>query len=202
MSNGRAVLGAAPERPDAPSGGPRGADAVPAGPAHRRAPRFAGAQVRFVARARGDATASPLRTHRGPAPRVPQDGRPTAVLPVVRTQSPPPVPHQIIANGIAQVYKDLYGRGPVKIVATILPDTVFVVLEKVNTPGQNRLVDLDEVRLLTEVHLRLQRAIAPDLVAVVEGVLERRVRSYVPGYNGDDNTATDTFLLEPRPREA
>jgi hypothetical protein len=111
------------------------------------------------------------------------------------------VPHQLIANGVAQVYKDLYGRGPVKIVATILPDTVFVVLEKVNTPGQNRLVDLDEVRLHTEVHLRLQRPNAPDLIAVVEGVLDRRVRTYVPGYNGDDDTATDTFLLEPRPRE-
>jgi uncharacterized protein YbcI len=108
------------------------------------------------------------------------------------------VPHQAIANGIAQVYKDLYGRGPVKIVATILPDTVFVVLDQINTSGQNRLAELDEVRLLTEVHLRLQRAIAPDLIAVVERVLERRVRSYIPGYNGDDNTATDAFLLEPR----
>ena len=110
------------------------------------------------------------------------------------------MPHQLIANGIAQVYKDLYGRGPQKIVATILPDTVFVVLEEVNTPGQNKLQELGELRLLDTVHLRLQRGIADDLVAVVETVLQRQVRSYVPGYNGRDNTATDAFLLVPVPR--
>lgn len=110
----------------------------------------------------------------------------------------PPVPHQQIANGIAQVYKDLYGRGPQKIVATILPDSVFVVLEEVNTPGQNKLIDLGEIRLLDTVHSRLQRSIEADLIAVVEGVLDRKVRSYVPGYNGTDNTAVDAFLLHPR----
>lgn len=108
------------------------------------------------------------------------------------------MPHQQIANGIAQVYKDLYGRGPQKIVATILPDAVFVTLEDINTPGQNKLIELDEIRLLDTVHSRLQRGIEADLVAVVEDVLERKVRSYIPGYNGRDNTATDAFLLEPR----
>lgn len=108
------------------------------------------------------------------------------------------MPHQAIANGVAQVYKDLYGRGPQKIVATILPDAVFVTLEDVNTPAQNKLVELGEVRLLDTVHSRLQRGIETHLIAVVEGVLERTVRSYVPGYNGRDNTATDTFLLAPR----
>ena len=110
----------------------------------------------------------------------------------------PSVPHQQIANGIAQVYKDLYGRGPQKIVATILPDTVFVTLEEVNTPGQNKLLEVGEIRLLDTVHSRLQRSIETDLVAVVEQVLDRKVRSYVPGYNGRDNTATDAFLLEPK----
>jgi len=109
------------------------------------------------------------------------------------------VPHQQIANGIAQVYKDLYGRGPQKIVATILPDIVFVCLEEVNTPGQNKLADLDEIRLLDTVHSRLQRSIQGDLIAVVEDVTGRTVRSYVPGYNGRDNTATDAFLLQPTP---
>lgn len=107
------------------------------------------------------------------------------------------MPHQAIANGIAQVYKDTYGRGPQKIVATILPDTVLVTLEELNTPGQNKLRQLGEIDLLTTVHTRLQRAIAPDLCAVVEAVTGRRVRSYVTGYNGHDNTATDAFLLDP-----
>ncbi len=108
------------------------------------------------------------------------------------------MPHQQIANGIAQVYKDLYGRGPQKIVATVLPDTVYVLLEEVNTPGQNRLIEVGEIRLLDTVHSRLQRSIEPDLVKVVETVLDRKVRSYVPGYNGTANTAVDAFLLHPR----
>lgn len=130
----------------------------------------------------------------GTQPTRPRVGhRPTGTPPTL-----PAVPHQQIANGIAQVYKDLYGRGPQKIVATILPDSVFVTLEDVNTPGQNKLLQVGEIRLLDTVHSRLQRSIEPDLIAVVESVLDRKVRSYIPGYNGRDNVATDAFLLEHR----
>ncbi|CAB4915871.1 unannotated protein [freshwater metagenome] len=110
------------------------------------------------------------------------------------------MPTQEIANGIALVYKDVYGRGPTKIVAMILPDAVFVVLEEVNTPGQDHLVRIGELEMLTAVHDRMQRSIETELCAVVERVTGREVRSYVPGFNGRDGTAIDGFLLEPESR--
>lgn len=108
------------------------------------------------------------------------------------------MPQQLIANGVAQVYKDVYGRGPTKVVAYVHPDVVFVVLGEVNTPGQNHLIAIDEAGLLNTVHSRIQRSLQAHLVAVVEAVLDRKVKSYVPGFNGPDDCATDTFLLEPQ----
>ena len=113
----------------------------------------------------------------------------------------PAVLQQEIANGVAQVYKDLYGRGPQRVVAMILADAVLVVLWDVNTPGQKRLVDLDEIGLLNTVHSRVQRSIEPDLIVVVERVTGRTVDAYVSGYDGRRDIATDTFLLRPQPRD-
>lgn len=104
---------------------------------------------------------------------------------------------QQIATGVALVYKTVYGRGPTKVTAHTLPDTVVVILEDVNTPGQTMLVELDEVGLVNTVHSRLQRGIAPQLVAVIEDLVGRKVRSYVPGFDAVNGTATDTFLLDP-----
>ena len=81
--------------------------------------------------------------------------------------------------------------------ATILPDAVFVVLEEINTPGQDHLVRIGQAELLTTVHDRMQRSIRGELCAVVERVTGRKVRSYIPGFNGEDGTAIDGFLLEP-----
>lgn len=104
---------------------------------------------------------------------------------------------QQLATGVALVYKTVYGRGPTKVTAHTLPDAVIVILEDVTTPGQEMLVELGEIGLVDTVHARLQRGIAPKLVEVVERLVGRKVRSYVPGFDAVNGTATDTFLLEP-----
>lgn len=104
---------------------------------------------------------------------------------------------QQIATGVALVYKTGYGRGPTKVVAHTLPDAIIVILEDVNTPGQTMLVELEEIGLLNTVHSRLQRGFAPQLIEVVESITGRTVRSYVPGFDAVNGTATDTFLLVP-----
>lgn len=104
---------------------------------------------------------------------------------------------QRIANGIALVYKSIYGRGPTKVVAHVHPDVVLVLLEDVNTPGQVMLVDLGEISLVNTVHSRLQRGMEQALIAVVEEATGRGVRVYVPGYDARHGVATDTFVLEP-----
>lgn len=107
------------------------------------------------------------------------------------------LPQQEIANGIAVVYKEFYGRGPTKLVAHIGRDAVFCVLEEINTPGQQKLVGMDEIALVDAVHARLQRGMGPDMIAVVERVTGRTVRCYIPGFDGSCSIGVDTFLLEP-----
>jgi uncharacterized protein YbcI len=107
------------------------------------------------------------------------------------------LPQQEIANGLAVVYKEFYGRGPTKLVAHISRDAVFCVLEDINTPGQQKLVGMDELALVNAVHSRLQRGMGPEMIAVVERVMGRGVRCYVPGFDGACGVGVDTFLLEP-----
>ncbi|MDO9407920.1 Na-translocating system protein MpsC family protein [Patulibacter sp.] len=109
---------------------------------------------------------------------------------------------QAIATGIALVYKSAYGRGPTKVTAHALPGAVVVVLEDVTTPAEAMLLELGETDLVDTVHARLQRGLAPRLVAVVEDLTGRTVRSYVPGLDAANGTAVDTFLLAPAVAEA
>lgn len=107
------------------------------------------------------------------------------------------MPQFQIANEIAQIYKTAYGRGPTRVVAHILKDTVVCVLEDVLTPDQTTLVELGEADLVDAVHARLRRTLVPDFVGVVERVTGREVRCYVPGFDARLAMATDTFVLHP-----
>ncbi len=107
------------------------------------------------------------------------------------------MPQFQIANEIAQIYKSTYGRGPTRVVAHLLRDTVVCVLEDVLTQEQAALVELGEFELVDTVHGRIRRALAPEFVGVVESVTGRQVRCYVPGFDARQATATDTFLLRP-----
>lgn len=107
------------------------------------------------------------------------------------------MPQFQIANEIAQIYKTAYGRGPTRVVAHLLKDTVVCVLEDVLTPEQSALVELGETDLVDAVHGRLRRALLPEFIGVVERVTGRQVRCYVPGFDARLAMATDTFVLHP-----
>lgn len=107
------------------------------------------------------------------------------------------MPSQEISTGISQVYKATYGRGPTRVTTMLGRDVVACVLEDVNTTGQALLVQAGQAKLAAETHIRLQEVMAAQMVEVVERVLGREVRCYVPGVNAVGNAATDTFLLEP-----
>lgn len=107
------------------------------------------------------------------------------------------MPQFQIANEIAQIYKTAYGRGPTRVVAHLLKDTVVCVLEDVLTPEQSALVELGEADLVDAVHGRLRRALLPEFIGVVERVTGRQVRCYVPGFDARLAMATDTFVLHP-----
>lgn len=107
------------------------------------------------------------------------------------------MPQFQIANEIAQIYKTTYGRGPTRVVAHLLKDTVICILEDVLTSEQAALVELGESDLVDTAQCRLRRALLPEFVGVVERITGRQVRCYVPGFDARLAVATDTFLLHP-----
>lgn len=106
-------------------------------------------------------------------------------------------PSMEISNGIAQLYKERYLRGPVSLVVHLLPDSVVCLLRDVNAPVQAALVRDGEVDLAQSVHEKLQMGMAREMAEVVERATGRSVGGYVPGFNARIAATTDVFLLEP-----
>lgn len=106
-------------------------------------------------------------------------------------------PSTAISTEIARIYKARYGRGPTSITTHLLGDAVVCLLEDVNTPAQNALLEFGQTQVAEEVHWRIQEGMAGEMQAAVEGVVGRTVRGYIPGFNAELNATTDVFYLEP-----
>lgn len=104
---------------------------------------------------------------------------------------------QVIANEIATIYKQHYGRGPTRITAHVLDDAVVCLLEDVNTPTQRALLERGKADLAQAIHGELQLGMAEAMRDIVERCTGRTVRVYVPGFNAEANATTDAFYLEP-----
>ncbi|WP_320668763.1 Na-translocating system protein MpsC family protein [Patulibacter defluvii] len=108
-----------------------------------------------------------------------------------------------IANGISQVYKDLYGRGPETInVYAVRGHGVLCVLRGTHSPAERTQVEVGEAHRVRETRALIQTARREETFRVVEAATNRRVEQYVPGYDPEADVASELFLLEPDPADS
>jgi uncharacterized protein YbcI len=104
-----------------------------------------------------------------------------------------------ISREMVRLYKDLFGRGPTKARTDFAgPDTVVCTLENSLTPAEHALVELGEHQRLRDTRMYFQAATETDFRAVIERVLERKVRAFVSGMDTVEDVATEVFYLVPR----
>ncbi len=102
-----------------------------------------------------------------------------------------------IANEIGKLVADFTGRGAPKSRAFIDQDVVVCLLEDGATKAEVNLVAAGKAELVRLARDELQRAMEPQLVAVVERLTGRKVRLFLSGISTLAESSVEVFALQP-----
>jgi uncharacterized protein YbcI len=104
-----------------------------------------------------------------------------------------------ISNAVVRTLHEYTGRGPTKARTDINPNSVLVVLADTLTKGERVLVDNGQPELVLQTRQAFQQLMRDDLVAAVEGLVERKVIAFMSENHIDPDMAAEIFVLEPSP---
>jgi uncharacterized protein YbcI len=102
-----------------------------------------------------------------------------------------------LANEIGKLMADFTGRGATKSRAFVHQDVVVCVLENGATKAERQLVAAGKAELVRHQRDALQWALGPQLIAAVERLTGRTVRTFFSGSDESGASAVETFILEP-----
>ncbi|HEV3056239.1 MAG TPA: Na-translocating system protein MpsC family protein [Solirubrobacteraceae bacterium] len=102
-----------------------------------------------------------------------------------------------IANEIGKLIADFTGRGATKSRAFVHDDVVVCLLENGATKAEINLVAAGRDELVRLQRDALQRAMETQLVAAIERVTGRTVRTFLSGTSTLGESSVEVFVLEP-----
>jgi uncharacterized protein YbcI len=103
-----------------------------------------------------------------------------------------------ISREMVRLYKEQFGRGPTKARTEFAgPDIVICTLEDSFTPAERRLAEMEEHQRLRDTRLYFQHATKAEFIAIIEGVMRRKVRAFNSSIDTHSDVAVEVFHLEP-----
>jgi uncharacterized protein YbcI len=102
-----------------------------------------------------------------------------------------------LANELGKLIADFTGRGAQRSRAFLHQDLVVCVLEDGATSAEKNLVAAGKAELVRQGRDALQHAMAPQLIAAVERLTRRTVRTFLSGMEETGGSAIEVFVLEP-----
>lgn len=104
-----------------------------------------------------------------------------------------------LANELGKLIADFTGRGATRSRGLIHQDLVVCVFEDGATKAERNLVAAGKSELVRLQRDALQRAMGSQLIAAVEQLTGRKVRTFLSGTDEHGGCAIEAFLLEPEP---
>jgi uncharacterized protein YbcI len=102
-----------------------------------------------------------------------------------------------VTNGVVQLFREYYGRGPTKAKSFLLDGYIVVcVLEDTMTTVEQTLVRNGNTDLVRQVRLTFQGVMADEFKSVVEKAMGRRVAAYHSQLTMDPDMGFEFFVLE------
>ena len=104
-----------------------------------------------------------------------------------------------ISNEMVRLYKDQFGRGPMRARTHWCgPDALVVLLEDTLTPAERNLVALGQHDRLRDTRTFFQYSSVDAFCEPVERLTGRTVRAFVSGIDTEvDGLSVETFVLHP-----
>ncbi len=107
-----------------------------------------------------------------------------------------------ITNGIVKLFRDYYGRGPVKAKTHIFDNYAVTVLEDTLTVAEATLVQADREEMVREFRLAFQTEMAVPFKSVVEQATGRQVVTYQSQIAFHPEHCFEIFVLDEAPELA
>jgi uncharacterized protein YbcI len=102
-----------------------------------------------------------------------------------------------VTNGIVQLFRTYYGRGPDKAKSFLLDGYIVVcVLENTMTTVEQTLVKNGNSDMVRQVRLTFQEAMADEFKGVVENAMGRTVATYHSQLTMEPDMGFEFFVLE------
>jgi uncharacterized protein YbcI len=105
--------------------------------------------------------------------------------------------HAALANELGKLIADFTGRGATRSRAVVHQDLVVCVFEDSATRAEQTLVSAGKAELVRHQRDALQRAMGPQLIAAVERLTGRRVRTFMSGTDESGASSVEAFTLDP-----
>jgi uncharacterized protein YbcI len=102
-----------------------------------------------------------------------------------------------LANEIGKLAAEFTGRGATRSRAFLYQDVVVCLLENGATKSEVNLVAAGRAELVRQQRDALQRAMEVQLIAAVERLTGRTVRTFLSGMSTLAEDAVEVFVLEP-----
>jgi uncharacterized protein YbcI len=102
-----------------------------------------------------------------------------------------------LANELGKLIADFTGRGATRSRAFLYHDMVVCLLENGATRAEVQLIAAGRAEMVRHQRDALQRAMEPQLVAAVERLTGRRVRTFLSGTSTGAEDSVEVFVLEP-----
>jgi uncharacterized protein YbcI len=105
-------------------------------------------------------------------------------------------PTAAISTAAVQLLHEYTGRGPTKAKTTINDGLVTILLADTLTKGERKLVEKGNAERVLALRHDYQLVMREDLVAIVEGQLDRKVIAFMSQNHIDPDLAIEVFVLE------
>ena len=104
-----------------------------------------------------------------------------------------------ISRAMVTLYKEQFGRGPVKARTEWAgPDVLVCTLEQSLTKAEQNMVKLGEHQRLRDIRMFFQYATVTGFVEPIEEITGRTVRSFISGIDTEEDVSAELFVLYPR----
>jgi uncharacterized protein YbcI len=107
-----------------------------------------------------------------------------------------------VANGLVQLHRKYYGKGPTQARTYMWGDLVVAVLRGGFTTVEETLVREGEEDTVHHMRRSFQKAMANEFRSVVEQATGRKVSAYLSQIHASQGVAAEVFVLEPEGEEA
>jgi uncharacterized protein YbcI len=106
-------------------------------------------------------------------------------------------PQARISNAMSALLREWTGRGPMSTATTITADLVAVRMEGVLLKAEAKLVEANHQDAVLDMRRRFQTAMREPMVALVEEILDRKVRAFLSDQHFNPDIAMEIFVLAP-----